>query len=143
MTSYELSMPFINDHFALNATEAQTPATAVALQFLLALQNKRIDLAKIWLADPQLASIPGYLGLYSRTSSSPSLKLIKMSAPFTSGSRFRLITSAKDDLIIDVAKIKTQWMIKALYIAPADHMAREIGHILPVTQTIGNDLKTN
>ncbi len=143
VTGYEVSMPFINDRFALSGNEGQNPATAVAFQFLLALQNRRVDMAKIWLADPQLASIPGYLGLYSRTANSPSLKLIKMYSPLMGGSRFRLITSTKDDLIIDVGKVKTQWMIKALFIAPADHISREIGHILPATQTIGNGVKTN
>jgi hypothetical protein len=130
-TGYELVMPFVENHFALTRNEAQDPARGVALQLLLAIQGKRPDLAKIWLVDPQLASIPGYLGLYSRPAGSPALKLINMPPPLNGGMRFRLITSSKDDLIVDVGRVKTQWLVKGLFIAPADSLAAEIGRILP------------
>lgn len=131
LSGYELIMPFVENHFALMRNEAQNPAREVALQFLLAVQSKRPDLVKIWLSDPQLASIPGYLGLYNRTAAAAPLKLINMSSPLSGGGRFRVITNTKDDLIVDVAKVKGQWMVKALFIAPADSLAREISHILP------------
>jgi len=129
--SYELVMPFVENRFAFTRNEAQDPPRAVALQFLLAIQGKRADLARIWLADPQLASIPGYLGLYNRPAGSPALKLISMPPPLSGGARFRLITNSKDDLIVDVARIKGQWLVKGLFIAPADSLAAQIGRILP------------
>ena len=128
-TGYELVMPFIENHFALARNAAQDPARAVALQFLLAIQGKRADLAKIWLADPQLASIPGYLGLYNR-SGSTALKLISMPPPLNGGARFRLITNTKDDLIVYVGKVKTQWLVKGLFIAPADALSTQIGRLM-------------
>jgi hypothetical protein len=117
---YELIMLFIDDHFAFSTKEAQDSANAVARQFLLAIQYKRMDLTRVWLSDPKLASIPAYLGLFNRSNDSPSLRLINMPPPLCGGSRFRLITSNKNDLIIDVAKIKGQWLIKALFIAPSN-----------------------
>ncbi len=125
-SSYELVMPFIENRFALMRNEVQDTARAVALQLLLAIQGKRPDLVKIWLIDPQLASIPGYLGLYNRSAYSSALKLINMSSPLSGGARFRLITNTKDDLIIDVGKVKGQWLVKGLFIAPADSPAASL-----------------
>ena len=117
-SGYELVMPWVSDRFAFSTREAQDSSSAVAHQFLLALQNKRPDLAKIWLADPKLVSIPGYLGLFSSSAEGASLKLVGMPASLSGGSRFRIITGGRNDLIIDVAKIKTQLLIKAVFIAP-------------------------
>ena len=117
---YELVMPFTDDRFAFSTKEAQDSANAVARQFLMAIQYKRMDLAKVWLSDPKLASIPAYLGLFNRSADSSALRLANMPAPLCGGSRFRLFTGTKDDLIIDVGKIKGQWLIKALFIAPAN-----------------------
>lgn len=117
---YELVMPFTEDHFAFSTKEAQDSASAVARQFLLAVQYKRLDLAKVWLSDPKLVSIPAYLGLFNRSSDSTPLRIANMPAPICGGSRFRLITGNKDDLIIDVAKMKNQWLIKGLFIAPGN-----------------------
>jgi hypothetical protein len=128
---YELVMPFVENHFSLTRNEAQDPARAVALQFLLAIQAKRPDLAKIWLLDPQLASIPGYLGLYTRPAGSYLLKLVNMSPPLNGGIRFRIITGTKDDLVLDIGKFKGQWLVKALFIASADSLSREIGRFVP------------
>ncbi len=119
-SGYELVMPLVDERFAFSTKEAQDSASAVAHQFLMALQYKRAELAKVWLVDPKLASIPGYLGLYSRPSDSPAMRLISMPQPICGGSRFRLITGGKDDLILDVAKIKGQLLIKAIFIAPAN-----------------------
>jgi len=128
---YELVMPFVENHFSLTRNEALDPARGVALQFLLAIQAKRPDLAKIWLLDPQLASIPGYLGLYARPAGSSLLKLVNMSPPLNGGIRFRIITGTKDDLILDIGKFKGQWLVKALFIASADELSREIGRFVP------------
>jgi len=128
-SGYELVMPLADSHFAFSTKEAQDSASAVAHQFLLALQYKRLDLAKVWLIDPKLVSIPVYLGLFNRTADSPPLKLISMPPPISGGSRFRLLTSTRDDLIIDVGKVKDQLLIKGLFIAPAN-------------QSIGSGFKT-
>ncbi len=119
-SGYELVMPFAEDHFAFSNKEAQDSAEAVARQFLLALQYKKVELAKIWLSDPKLVSIPGYLGLFNRSSDSASLRIANMQPPICGGARFRLITGTKDDLIIDVAKIKNQWLVKGLFITPGN-----------------------
>jgi hypothetical protein len=116
-SGYELVMPFTEDHFAFSTKEAQDSAEAVARQFLLAIQYKKLDLAKVWLSDPKLVSIPAYIGLFNRDNDSAPMRIANMSPPICGGSRFRLITGSKDDLIIDVAKIKNQWLIKGLFIA--------------------------
>ena len=73
-----------------------------------------------------VASIPDYLGLYHRPSGAPAFKLIAMAAPLNGGARYRLITYEKNDLILDIAKIKAQWAIKGLFIAPADPVAKRL-----------------
>ena len=116
---YDLSMPFVDDHFAFNTKEAQDSANGIANQFLLSIENKQPELAKLWLSDPKLVSIPNYLGLFNRSPDGAPLRLINMPPPLCGGSRFRLISGNKDDLIIDITKIKNQWLIKGLFIAPA------------------------
>jgi len=100
-------------------------ALSIVAQFASALQQNRLDLAKAWLADPKLVSIPKYIGYLGK--SSPPARIIPMNNPGNGSSRFRLITSMKDDLIIDVGKTKTlPFAIKALFIAPPDPMAARI-----------------
>jgi hypothetical protein len=124
---YKINLLFLGDHYALDSKNGLDPATTVAMQFVQALQAGRMDLVKAWLVDPKLASIPGYLGLYSRGSSAPAFKLVPMVTPATSGvARFRLVTFDRDDLIMDVGKLKAQWAVKGLFIAPSDPLAKKI-----------------
>ena len=54
-----------------------------------------------------------------------------MANPGSGLSRFRLMTFDKDDLIMDVGKVKSQWAIKALFIAPPDPLAQKLVGTLP------------
>ncbi len=60
-----------------------------------------------------------------------------MSGPAGGGARFRLVTSSKDDLIIEVGrilsgKLKGQVAVKALFVAPPDPIAQSLMGILVV-----------
>ncbi len=99
---------------------------SVAMQFSQAIQNGRVDLVKAWLIDAKLSSIPGYLGLYGRASSGPPFKLMAMTPPLNGGARFRLITFGPSDLILDVSKVKAQWAVKGVFIAPPDAQAKKL-----------------
>jgi len=124
---YKISLVFMGDHYALDQKSGGDPATTVAMQFVSAIQEGRVDLVKGWLADAKLASIPGYLGLYSRNASLTPFKLIPMVVTDKNGiARFRLITFGKNDLILDIGKVKGQWAVKALFIAPPDALAKKI-----------------
>jgi hypothetical protein len=122
---YKISLIFAGDHYVLDSKSGVDPQTTVAMQFLRAIQSGRADLVKAWLVDPKLASIPGYIGLYSRGDNS-ALKLVPMAPPPTGNARFRLVTYAKDDLILDIGKVKQQWAVKALFIAPPDPLAKKL-----------------
>ncbi len=113
-------------------------------QFLQAIKDGRQDLAKAWLADDHLASIPKYLGLYGK--SDQVYKLVAMSNPMGGGSRFRVVTFGKDDLILDVGMIKkydygkprSYVAIKALFVAPPDPFAKKLVGVTPNFERIGD-----
>lgn len=127
---YKISLVFAGDHYVLDGKSGVDPQTTVAMQFVHAIQSGRADLVKAWLADPKLASIPGYIGLYSRGDNS-ALKLVPMAPPPTGNARFRLVTYAKNDLILDIGKVKQQWAVKALFIAPPDPLAKKLADTMP------------
>ena len=103
-----------------------------------------MDLAKAWLADDHLAAIPKYLGLYGK--SDQVYKLVAMSNPFGGGSRFRVVTFSKDDLILDVGMIKkydygkprSYVAIKSLFVAPPDPFAKKLVGVTPNFERIGD-----
>lgn len=130
-SGYRLVLKFFGDHFALDAKSSLDTAMTVALQFSQAIQKGRVDLVKAWLVDGKLASIPGYLGLYNRSATAPAFRVIAMAPPLNGGSRFRLITYDKNDLILDIGKIKAQWAVKGLFIAPADPLAKKLMGLSP------------
>jgi hypothetical protein len=124
--SYKIVLRFCGDHYALETQFGTDASMGIALQFSQAIQTGRVDLVKAWLVDAKLASIPAYLGLYNRPSTAPPFKLVAMTSPISGGSRFRLITYGKDDLILDIGKIKAQWAVKGLFIAAPDDFAKKL-----------------
>ena len=131
-STYKLALRLVDGRYALEGKVAEdTPYNAV-FQFVQALLSGRVDLAKAWLVDPRLISIPRYLGLSTKTFATPP-RIINMSSPPSGAFRYRLITFEKDDLIIDVARSKTLWAIKAIFIAPADPIMHKIVKSLPGT----------
>ncbi len=127
---YKITFRLFENHYVLDnrlsVDFAADPAAAIAVQFAQAVQNGRIDLVKAWLSDAQLASLPGYLGLYNKQS--PAFKLVRMTTQ-GGATRFRLVTFGKDDLILDIGKNKNQWLIKGLFIAPVDPLAKTLAGI--------------
>ena len=115
------------------AVPNEEPFTAV-YQFMQAAAQSRTDVERALVADPKvssaLASLPKYLGLQGRPLDSAA-KVVEMSVPPARGNRFRLINIGKDDLIFDVAKIKGQWLIKSIFIAPPDQFLADTSKYFP------------
>jgi hypothetical protein len=125
-SGYKMVLKFVDGKFGMEGQTGEQGPSMVVFQFMQALQQNRLDVARAWLSDPKLISLPRYAGLLNRGSDKP-IKVIAMSAPLLQGSRFRLMTYEKTDLIMDVGKVKNQWTIKALYFAPPDPLAQKLG----------------
>jgi hypothetical protein len=120
---YRLILHFINGKYVLDGKTGDDGPFAVAQQFATAVAQNRIELAKGWMAEGKLISIPQYAGLLGH---SP-LRVMPMASPGNGNSRFRLVSFLKEDLIIDIGKIKTQQLaVKAIYVAPADPLAQKL-----------------
>jgi hypothetical protein len=122
---YRIVLKYVEGKFVMEGQGADQGPSMIVLQFIQSLQQNRLDLARAWLSDPKLISIPKYAGLMNRPADKP-FKIIAMSAPLLSGARYRVMTFDKNDLIVDVGKVKTQWAIKALFIAPPDPLAQKL-----------------
>ena len=98
------------------------------MSFVQAIAQGKPDLAKSWLQDPKLISIPKYLNLIGR--SSPPMRLVPMTG--FNVYRYRVITGNKNDLIIEVARIATagrlrgQLAVRGLFVAPQDALAQKM-----------------
>jgi len=132
-SAYKIVLKFVDGKFLVSGKAADEGPSLVVLQFMQAVQHGQLDLARAWLSDPKLIAIAKYAGLLNRPSDRP-FKVMAMSAPLFSGERFRLVTFDKTDLIVDVGKVKAQWAIKALYIAPADPVAQKLLGTLPAAE---------
>jgi hypothetical protein len=128
VAGYKVMLKYMGGKFALAGHLPDDAPLGVALAFCQNICAGRSDVAKGWLIDPKLVSIPKYLGLVGRAT--PMMRLVAMSG--ASGARYRLVTSAKDDLIIDVGRITTpgkmkgQLAVKGLFIAPPDPYAAKL-----------------
>lgn len=125
---YKLPLHLIDGKYQLEGKPAaESPYNAV-FQFVQAYGQAKMELAKVWLADPSLISVPKYSGLAGKGSGASRIISISGAAPGVY--RFRLITFANDDLVFDVVKLKTRWAIKSIFIAPADllwqHIAKNL-----------------
>lgn len=125
-SGYRIALKLVDGKYTLEGQKTNDIPLSVVLQFSQALALGRADLAKAWLADPRLISIPKYIGLLGR--SAPT-KLVAMTLPASGGVRYRMVTFLKNDLIIDVGKVKQQWAIKALFIAPPDPLALKLSGV--------------
>lgn len=125
---YKVMLKYQAGKYLLSGKMPDDGPNAIALSFSQALAAGKSELAKAWLCDPKLISIAKYIGIIGRTS--PPMRLVPMSG--STGARYRLITSGKDDLIIEVGRIlqpgrlKGQVAIKALFVAPPDALAQNI-----------------
>jgi len=129
-SGYKIVLRFLDGKFCMEGQGSGQDAAMAVFQFVQAIQQNHLDVARAWLVDPKLIAIPKYIGLLNGSQEKP-FRVIAMSSPMLSGSRFRIMTNEKNDLIADVGKVKTQWMIKALYIAPPDPLAQKIGGLAP------------
>lgn len=142
VAGYKVVLKYMGGKFALAGNLPDDAPLSVAMAFCQNICAGHSDVAKGWLSDPKLISIPKYLGLVGRTT--PPMRLVAMTG--ASGSRYRLITSAKDDLIIDVGRITTpgkmkgQLAVKAIFIAPPDAYAAKLTGTIVMPQPAANEV---
>lgn len=127
-SAYQIVLKLAGSKYVLadggQATSGPLPMIAY---FVQCVRNGRVDMAKAWLDDPGLISIPKYVGLVGAASRNDKpYKLVAMATPPTGGPRYRLVTYKKTDLIFDTGKSKNQWMIKGIFIAPSDPLAQQL-----------------
>lgn len=126
---YKVVLKFVGSKYTIAGHVPDDAPFSIALSFAQAVAGAKPELAKSWLVDSKLASIPKYLGLFGRVS--PPMRLLPMSSA-AGASRYRLVTSSKDDLIIEVGRIlqpgrlKGQLAIRALFVAPSDAIAQRL-----------------
>lgn len=123
---YRMVLKFVGGKYTMEGGKTgEDGALATVAQFAAALQQGKQDVAKAWLADPKLVSIPKYIGYFAKTMPLP--KIVPMANPLNGLTRYRLITSLKEDLIIDVGRTKTlPFAVKGIFIAPPDPMAAKL-----------------
>lgn len=126
---YKVMLKFLGNKYAISGKLPDDGPMSVALNFAQAVASNKPELAKAWLIDPRLVSIPKYIGIMGRVS--PPMRLVSMSGPASGGARYRLVTGSKDDLIIEVGrilsgKLKGQVAIRALFVAPPDSFAQSL-----------------
>jgi hypothetical protein len=124
---YRIVLRLLGGKYCLEGKSGAEGPISVVEQFAQALQQNRLDLAKGWLSDAKLMSIPKYVGITGHPNGQP-LRIIPMASPGNGNSRFRLMTFSKDDLIVDVGRDKKtqQLAIKAIFIAPPDPLAQKL-----------------
>lgn len=127
-TTYQLTLVLNGGAYQLSDhPPAEGPVTVISY-FLKCIKEGRLDLAKAWLKDERLVNIPRYAGVLN--DQTQPCKVISMSTPRPGTSRFRLVTYKDHDLIFDVTKEAQKWIIRGIFIAPADPLARELSGTL-------------
>lgn len=123
---YRMVLKFVSGKYTMEGGKTgEDGALATVAQFAAALQQGKQDVAKAWLADPKLVSIPKYIGYFAKPMPLP--KIVPMANPLNGLTRYRLITSLKEDLIIDVGRTKTlPFAVKGVFVAPPDPMAAKL-----------------
>ena len=133
-TSYQIVLKYNGGHFQLAGSPGKDVPLSVVTYFVQCLRTNRMDLAKAWVADPLLINNTKYTGLVGKNGEP--YKLVSMTQPPNAYARYRLVTGTKYDLIFDVGKVKKDILIKSIFIAPPDSLARNLaGTIIgaPVT----------
>lgn len=134
---YKVVLKFVGGKYLLAGKLPDDAPFSVALNFAQAVAMNRPDVARAWLIDPKLISIPKYLGIIGKVN--PPMRLVTMTGAGSS-SRYRLITSGKDDLVIEVGRIlspgrlKGQLAVRAIFVAPPDAFAQKLSGTLVVPQ---------
>ena len=127
-SGYKVVLKYANGKYFLSGKAPDDAPAAIAMSFVQAIAQGKPDLAKSWLQDPKLISIPKYLNLIGR--SSPPMRLVPMTG--FNVYRYRVITGNKNDLIIEVARIATagrlrgQLAVRGLFVAPQDALAKKM-----------------
>jgi hypothetical protein len=129
--TYKFWLKSTDSGYAAVAAVPDEDAFSCVYQFMQAVQQSRIDVEKSLLVDDRLTSLPRYLGLQGSPLES-GVRIVEMSLPPGKGQRFRLINLGKDDLIFDVGKVKNQWQVKSIFIAPPDPFLLDTSKYFPL-----------
>ena len=127
-SGYKVVLKYSGGKYLLSGKAPDDAPAAIAMSFVQAIAQGKPDVAKAWLQDPKLISIPRYLNLIGR--SSPPMRIVPMTGFNTY--RYRVITGNKNDLIVEVARIATagrlrgQLAVRGLFVAPQDALAQKM-----------------
>lgn len=124
-TSYRIVLKESGGTFHLQGSSNANQPVSIITQFVNGIRNNRLDLAKAWLHDPTLISIPKYVGLIGKSEDKP-YKLVAMAHPKSGGPRYRLVTYRKHDLIFDIGSRYGRLAIRGIFIAPPDPLAKQL-----------------
>ncbi|MFN8657499.1 MAG: hypothetical protein U0105_14245 [Candidatus Obscuribacterales bacterium] len=127
-STYKFWLHYVDGKYAVYARVPSEEQYAVVYSFLQAMQNGQLELAKNFLADPKLASLPKYVGLTRPPSQT--YKVVEMAVPPAGLHRYRLVTFGKNDVIFDVGSVRGRTVIKSIFFAPADSYLREMKQYL-------------
>lgn len=136
-SGYKVVLKYANGKYFLSGKAPDDAPAAIAMSFVQAIAQGKPDLAKSWLQDPKLISIPKYLNLIGR--GSPPMRLVPMTG--LNVYRYRVITGNKNDLIVEVARITTagrlrgQLAVRGLFVAPQDALAQKMTGTLILPNT--------
>ena len=128
-SGYRVALKFVGGKFYVDGKANNEGPCLYRLAICSSCATGENGSVKGWLVDSRLISIPKYIGL-NKTPGQP-FKLIGMANPGTGISRFRLVTFAKDDLILDIGKVKNQMAIKGLFVAKPDPLAEKLLGTVP------------
>ncbi len=123
--TYSLKLYWLKDKFSFSVDINPDSPNYPATEFMNALANNNMQLAKSWLKDSNLISIPKYAKLIQDKQINI-YKLISMAKVNSTKNRYRIITGKVDDLIIDVEKNKTRWFVTALFLAKPDNSLKSL-----------------
>lgn len=127
-STYKFWLHYMDGKYAVYARVPSEEQYAIVYSFLQAMQNGQLELAKNFLADPKLVSLPKYVGL-TRPPTQP-YKVVEMAVPPSGLHRYRLVTFGKNDVIFDVGSVRGRTVIKSIFFAPADSYLREMKQYL-------------
>jgi hypothetical protein len=127
-STYKFWLHYVGGKYVVQTRVPSEDQYAVVYSFLQAIQNNQTELAKSFLADPNLVNLLRYVSL-NKPPEKP-YKVVEMAVPPAGVHRFRLVTFSKNDVIFDVGHYKGRPAIKSIFFAPADSYLREMKQYL-------------
>lgn len=138
--TYKFWLKYTAEGYQLSNGLIDEDAFLVVFQFMKAVTAGKVDQEKSLILDPRMSSLPKYLGLQGKALDG-NVRVLQMSMPAGRGQRFRLINIGKDDLIFDVAKVKNQGQVRAIFVAAPDPFLEQTAKYFPLYSQLQQKLE--